>query len=124
MDSLKKLRDRIDWLDTQIASLLNERMRAADQVGKIKRIIQQDVTDQSREKIVLKFWSGLLGLPDHQFRKVVFIKVKNKKVYENHNSYYGVLALRVRKGTSPKYLALGLIEECKANAGVAQVVRA
>lgn len=53
MDELKKLRDRIDWLDTQIASLLNERMRAADQVGKIKRIIQQDVADQSRERSVL-----------------------------------------------------------------------
>lgn len=53
MHRLKKLRDRIDWLDTQIASLLNERMRAADQVGKIKRIIQQDVTDQSREMSVL-----------------------------------------------------------------------
>lgn len=53
MDRLKKLRDRIDWLDTQIASLLNERMRAADQVGKIKRIVQQDVADPSRELNVL-----------------------------------------------------------------------
>jgi len=53
MDKLKKLRDRIDWLDTQIASLLNERMRAADQIGKIKRDIQQDVADQSREIRVL-----------------------------------------------------------------------
>jgi len=53
MDRLKKLRDRIDWLDTQIASLLNERMRAADQVGKIKKIIQQDVADQSREMSIL-----------------------------------------------------------------------
>lgn len=53
MDALKKLRDRIDWLDTQIASFLNERMRAADQVGKIKRMDQKEVTDQSREKNVL-----------------------------------------------------------------------
>lgn len=53
MDKLKKLRERIDWLDTQIASLLNERMRATDQVGKIKRNNQIVVTDQSREKIVL-----------------------------------------------------------------------
>lgn len=53
MDSLKKLRDRIDWLDAQIASLLNERMRAADQVGKIKRTVQQDVVDNAREKAVL-----------------------------------------------------------------------
>jgi prephenate dehydrogenase/chorismate mutase len=53
MDELMKLRERIDWLDTQIASLLNERMKAADQVGKIKRINHQEVTDQSREKNIL-----------------------------------------------------------------------
>jgi len=53
MDKLKKLRDRIDWLDTQIASLLNERMRSTDQAGKIKRTIQQEVADPSREMSVL-----------------------------------------------------------------------
>lgn len=53
MEKLTKLRDRIDWLDAQIASLLNERMRAADQVGKIKRNHQWIVTDQSREQNVL-----------------------------------------------------------------------
>jgi len=53
MDKLKKLRDRIDWLDSQIALLLNERMRATDQVGKIKRINHIVVTDHSRESVVL-----------------------------------------------------------------------
>lgn len=53
MDKLNKLRERIDWLDSQIASLLNERMRATDQVGKIKRMNQIVVADQSREKAVL-----------------------------------------------------------------------
>ncbi len=52
-DQLKKLRDRIDWLDAQIASLLDERMGAADQVGKIKRTIQKDIADQSREMRIL-----------------------------------------------------------------------
>ena len=45
MDELKKLRDRIDWLDSQIASLLDERMKAVDQVGKIKKTSHQEVTD-------------------------------------------------------------------------------
>ena len=53
MDELKKLRERIDWLDTQIASLLNERMRAVDQIGKVKRVQHQEVTDTSREQNVL-----------------------------------------------------------------------
>lgn len=54
MDTLTKLRDRIDWLDSQIASLLNERMRAADQVGRVKKEQQLKVADQSREKKVLE----------------------------------------------------------------------
>ncbi len=53
MDKLEKLRERIDWLDAQIASLLNERMSAADQAGKIKAERHQDVTDFSREEKVL-----------------------------------------------------------------------
>lgn len=60
---LKKLRDRIDWLDTQIASLLNERMRAADQVGKIKRTMQQDIVDCSREMNVLSQVSTIIQHP-------------------------------------------------------------
>jgi len=53
MDRLNKLRERIDWLDAQIASLLNERMMAADQVGKIKQTEDQEVRDPSREMNVL-----------------------------------------------------------------------
>ncbi len=53
MDPLKKYRDRIDWLDAQIASLLNERMRAADQIGKLKKSQYQGVTDKTREANVL-----------------------------------------------------------------------
>lgn len=63
MDMLKKLRDRIDWLDCQIASMLNERMRAADQVGKLKRSSQLNVTDQSREKKVLDQVESLVQHP-------------------------------------------------------------
>lgn len=53
MDILKKLRDRIDWLDSQIAFLLNERMQASDEVGKFKRKNQQVVEDPAREKCIL-----------------------------------------------------------------------
>jgi len=63
MEKLKKLRDRIDWLDTQIASLLDERMRAADQVGKIKRTMEQDITDQSREMSVLNQVEAIIQHP-------------------------------------------------------------
>lgn len=63
-----------------------------------------------RAQKVLTFWSDLLGLPMSQFGNTVFLKMKNKKVYENHDSYFGVIALRVKKGTDLKYRILGLIE--------------
>ena len=36
MDVLKKLRNRIDWIDSQIASLMDERMKAVGSSRQIK----------------------------------------------------------------------------------------
>lgn len=79
---------------------------------------------KNRGKVILRFWSHFLDIPKQQFAKIVFLKGRPKKIYENHNSYYGVLALRVRRGKTLKYRILGLINACKNNAGVAQLVRA
>lgn len=68
---------------------------------------------------VLQFWSDLLDIPKDQFAKMVFLKGRPKKIYENHDSYYGVLSLRVRKCADLKYSILGLIKTCKERAGVA-----
>ncbi len=76
-----------------------------------------------RKQDIVRFWSRTLKLPQSQFH-TVFLKGRSKKVYENHNSYYGVCALRVRKGTNLKYRILGLIKACKENVGVAQMVGA
>lgn len=62
---------------------------------------------------VIKFWSSLLNLPIEQFGKPVLIKTRQKKVYENHDNYYGVLALGVKRGTDLKYKILGLIDALK-----------
>jgi hypothetical protein len=67
----------------------------------------------SRIKKVVKFWSSLLNLPIEQFGKPFLLKMKQKKVYENHDNYYGVLALGVRKSTDLKYRILGLINALK-----------
>lgn len=76
-----------------------------------------------RVDVVHKFWSRYLKIPEEQFARTILIKRTNKKVYENHDTYYGVLALRVRRATDLKYKILGLIDAL-ANAEVAQVVRA
>jgi hypothetical protein len=77
-----------------------------------------------RRRALLQFWATILKIPESQFAKPVFLRGRPKKIYENHNSYYGVLALRVRRGASMKYRILGLIKACKESAGVAQLVRA
>lgn len=62
---------------------------------------------------VVAFWSKLLKLPKEQFGNPIFLKVKNKKVYDNHNQYYGVLSLRIKNSSNLKYHVLGLIQALK-----------
>ena len=73
------------------------------------------INEMHRPRItkVMNFWSSLLNLPKRQFSNPVFLKMKQKKVYENYDSYFGVLALRVSKGTNLKYKILGLIDALK-----------
>lgn len=68
---------------------------------------------KQRETELVQYWSKLLSIPRSQFYKVIFLKGGRKKLYENHNSYYGVLALRVRKSALLKYKILGLIKATK-----------
>lgn len=80
---------------------------------------------ESRLDQVLKFWTDLLDLPVEQFRKTAITKHEQKKIYDNYNSYYGILALKVRNSTSLKYRISGLIEAIISDeADVAQLVRA
>ncbi len=77
---------------------------------------------RSREEVVLNFWSNLLDLPMNQFNKTFFMKAVRQKICTNHNEYYGVCRLGVRRSSWLKYRMLALIDIIKA--GVAQVVRA
>ena len=79
---------------------------------------------RSRINTILNFWLDLLDLPFDQMYSPTFIKTTNKKVYANHERYYGTISLRVKKSSSLQYYILGLINSVKNTAGVAQVVRA
>jgi hypothetical protein len=65
---------------------------------------------------VLNFWADLLDLPKSCFGKTFFVDSVRKKVYENHDSHYGVLRLGVRKSTFLKYKILYLIDILKMSA--------
>ena len=60
---------------------------------------------------VLRFWSVLLGLPVSQFGNPWYVKVKVNKVYENYDSYYGILRLGVKKSGLLKHRTLSLIKK-------------
>ncbi|MDP2677010.1 MAG: helix-turn-helix domain-containing protein [bacterium] len=88
---------------------------------KIMKTPQEDfmpcifINEMHRPRIrkVQRFWSDYLDVSIKQFSKPVFLRTKQKKVYENYNSYYGVLALRIRKSVDLKYCILGLIDALK-----------
>lgn len=63
-----------------------------------------------REKVIMSYWENALKLPKSQFKSPIFLKQKNKKAYENHETYYGVVALRILKSTHLKYRILSLLE--------------
>ncbi len=66
-------------------------------------------THRDRETDILRFWSKALDIPISQFRRTTFLD-RGKKIYENRDVYYGVLALRVSKGTDIRDKILAYIE--------------
>jgi hypothetical protein len=53
-----------------------------------------------RVEKVQEFWSNLIHVPISQFTKPSLIKTVSQKQYSNHNTHYGTLRVKVRKGTS------------------------
>lgn len=65
---------------------------------------------RSRIQKVLRYWSFYLEIPLSQFRSTIFVKTTQKKLYKNHNNYFGTLRFRVLKSTDLFYTISGLIE--------------
>ena len=55
---IEDYRNRIDDIDKTIGALLNERLNACMEIGKLKKQKKQDVTDPSRDEQVLQNVSG------------------------------------------------------------------
>lgn len=68
------------------------------------------VLHREREEKIMQYWEGVLKLPKYQFKSPIYLKQKPKQKYENHDSYYGVVALRVAKSTNLKYRILALLQ--------------
>ena len=75
--------------------------------------VQINEIHKPRIKKILNFWSFLLDLPLSQFGNTYYIKTASKKVYDNYDSYYGILRLKVGKGSNLQYKILGSIDIIK-----------
>lgn len=64
---------------------------------------------RSRESIIMKYWAKVLDLSSRQFKTPIYLAQRPKQKYENHDTYYGVVALRVVKSTNLKYRILALL---------------
>ncbi len=72
-----------------------------------------NIIHKPRVDKVLNFWSSLLELPVAQFGNVCYINKPPKKLYDNHDNYYGVLRLEIRRSTSLKYKMLALVDQIR-----------
>lgn len=88
----------IRWL-TECFCVERERISARVYISDLHR---------DREEIITRYWMRTLHLPRAQFKKMIFLN-KGKKIYENHNMYYGVLTLRIARGSGIQYRILAQI---------------
>ncbi len=65
---------------------------------------------KDRVQKVESYWSQLIGISLNQFNKTVLIKTKSKKIYPNHDNYYGTLRITIRQGTQLRRKIHGWIE--------------
>lgn len=79
------------------------------------RIFINDI-HRDREEVITAFWSNVLNIPRAQFKRMVFLP-RGKKIYENRDIYYGVLALRVSEGSEIRTKILAYIERVSEVSG-------
>jgi hypothetical protein len=65
---------------------------------------------EERDDIVKAYWAKVTCIPLEQFRKTSLKKVTNKKVYDNFDSHFGTLSIKVRQPARFYGKIIGLIE--------------
>lgn len=83
------------------------------QQGEIRATVQINAIHKARIEKVMQFWSKHLNLPLSQFANPYYVYSVPKKVYENHQTYTGILRLRVLRSSGLQYKMLGLIAVLK-----------
>lgn len=90
----------LEWFN-EICGISDDRFSLQVKINKIHK---------DRVEKIENYWSHLTGVPLSQFNKTVLIKSKSKKIYPNHNNYYGTLRITIRQGTQLRRKIHGWIE--------------
>lgn len=69
---------------------------------------------KDRVRFVERYWSKITGVPPENFMRTNLKRVTNKKVYENKEIHFGVLAIRIRKSANLEYKILGWLHSALA----------
>lgn len=72
-------------------------------LSQIKCSIHINAIHKNREKDIIAFWRRYLRLKSGNFTDVRYTKTPPKKIYENHNKFYGTMDLRIKKSTNLLY---------------------
>jgi transcriptional regulator with XRE-family HTH domain len=75
-------------------------------------ILRVSINDSHAARLnkVVAFWVGVTGVSHDNFTKPSLIKSVSKKIYSNNDNHYGVLRIKVKKGTRMRRQLLGSIQ--------------
>lgn len=76
------------------------------------RLTLNEAYEDKKEKIQ-KYWSDYLKIPESQFTKPFYQKVKQVKIYSNPENYHGVLRIHVKKSSQLLLKMRGYLEGLK-----------
>jgi chorismate mutase len=94
MMDIASWRKRIDKLDRKLVEMLNQRARAAQEIGRLKRNTQMPIYEPNREKIILqnvrKANRGPFPQTDMErtFRRIIAVmrRLQKEKIGRRHKS--------------------------------------
>jgi len=99
--------------DPQMILVFIKWLKEVYSVGKQDLILRVSINQvhREREREVIRYWKKLLSVSSSQFTKTSFVKTEVKKRYANHDNYYGILRVKVKRGSMLKQRILGSLEK-------------
>lgn len=90
-------------------------LHATYSIPKADLILRVSINDQHASRVarVLKYWSTITQIPITQFTKISLIKNTSKRIYQNLDTHFGTLRVKVRRGTHLRRRILASIDALK-----------